>query len=148
MCARACTPSRVQFLGTPWTLARQAPLSMEFPRQEYMVPREIKIVDSESTRRVVPRAWGGDGELVFKGDRASVWEDEDVLEEGGGGGCSYYVYYEGACVSKRPVDVCVCVCETHGCVYVCETHVYVCICVTVFLCVCVRETHVCMCVCA
>ena len=27
--------SRVQFFGIPWTVAHQAPLSMEFPRQEY-----------------------------------------------------------------------------------------------------------------
>ena len=27
--------SRVQFFGTPWTVAHQAPLSMGFPRQEY-----------------------------------------------------------------------------------------------------------------
>ena len=27
--------SRVQLFATPWTVARQAPLSMEFPRQEY-----------------------------------------------------------------------------------------------------------------
>jgi len=27
--------SCVQFFGTPWTVAHQAPLSMEFPRQEY-----------------------------------------------------------------------------------------------------------------
>ena len=26
--------SRVRFLGTPWTVAHQAPLSMEFSRQE------------------------------------------------------------------------------------------------------------------
>ena len=25
----------VRFFATPWTVARQAPLSMEFPRQEY-----------------------------------------------------------------------------------------------------------------
>ena len=28
-------PSHAQLFGTPWTLARQAPLSMEFSRQEY-----------------------------------------------------------------------------------------------------------------
>ena len=95
-----------------------------------MVPREIKIVDPESTRRVVPRAWGGDGELVFKGDRASVWEGEDVLEEGGGGGCSYYVHYEGVCICVT-VFLCVCVCETHVC-----------------MCVCVRPMCMCVCVCA
>ena len=27
--------SRVQLFATPWTVARQAPLSMEFSRQEY-----------------------------------------------------------------------------------------------------------------
>ena len=27
--------SRVQFFATPWTVARQVPLSMEFSRQEY-----------------------------------------------------------------------------------------------------------------
>ena len=27
--------SHVQLFGTPWTVAYQAPLSMEFPRQEY-----------------------------------------------------------------------------------------------------------------
>ena len=27
--------SRVQLFATPWTVARQVPLSMEFPRQEY-----------------------------------------------------------------------------------------------------------------
>ena len=27
--------SRIQLFSTPWTVARQAPLSMGFPRQEY-----------------------------------------------------------------------------------------------------------------
>ena len=27
--------SRAKLFGTPWTVARQAPLSMEFSRQEY-----------------------------------------------------------------------------------------------------------------
>ena len=34
-CARAWPLSRVQLFATPWTVARQAPLSMGFPRQEY-----------------------------------------------------------------------------------------------------------------
>ena len=29
-----CVLSRVQLLATPWTVTRQAPLSMEFPRQQ------------------------------------------------------------------------------------------------------------------
>ena len=29
------SPSRVQLFATPWTVAHQAPLSVEFPRQEY-----------------------------------------------------------------------------------------------------------------
>ena len=32
---RAQLLSRVRLLVTPWTIAHQAPLSMEFPRQEY-----------------------------------------------------------------------------------------------------------------
>ena len=30
-----CVLSRVQLFATPWTVAHQAPLSMEFSRQEY-----------------------------------------------------------------------------------------------------------------
>ena len=30
-----CLLSRVRLFGTPWTVARQAPLSMGFSRQEY-----------------------------------------------------------------------------------------------------------------
>ena len=30
-----CGPSRAQLFVTPWTVARQAPLSMGFSRQEY-----------------------------------------------------------------------------------------------------------------
>ena len=32
---RAQSLSRVQLFGTPWTVGHQAPLSMEFSRQEY-----------------------------------------------------------------------------------------------------------------
>ena len=35
LCAHAQLLSHVQLFVTPWTIARQAPLSMEFPRQEY-----------------------------------------------------------------------------------------------------------------
>ena len=34
-CVRAQSLSCVWFFGAPWTVARQAPLSMEFSRQEY-----------------------------------------------------------------------------------------------------------------
>ena len=30
----------------------------------------------------------GNGELVFNGDRVSLWEDEEVLEMDGGDGCT------------------------------------------------------------
>ena len=33
--ARVCVLSRVRFSGNPWTVDRQAPLSMEFSRQNY-----------------------------------------------------------------------------------------------------------------
>ena len=35
VCARMRALSHVQLSATPWTVACQAPLSMEFPRQEY-----------------------------------------------------------------------------------------------------------------
>ena len=35
MCAHVPPLCRVQLFVTPWTVAQQAPLSMEFPRQEY-----------------------------------------------------------------------------------------------------------------
>lgn len=41
-------------------------------------------------RMVGARAWGreGNGELVFKGDRVSVWEDKKVLCTDGGDSCT------------------------------------------------------------
>ena len=35
VCVSVCTLNRVQLFATLWTVACQAPLSMEFPRQEY-----------------------------------------------------------------------------------------------------------------
>ena len=35
VCVSVCTLSHVQLFATLWTVACQAPLSMEFPRQEY-----------------------------------------------------------------------------------------------------------------
>ena len=35
MCACVFTLSGVQLFAAPWTIARQVPLSMGFPRQEY-----------------------------------------------------------------------------------------------------------------
>ena len=35
MCVCVCALSHVQFFATPWTAAHQAPLSMEFSRQDY-----------------------------------------------------------------------------------------------------------------
>lgn len=37
----------------------------------------------------LPGAAGGDGELVFCGDRPSVWKDEKILETRGSDGCTY-----------------------------------------------------------
>lgn len=31
---------------------------------------------------------GGNGKIMFRGDRISVWEDEIVLEMDGGDGCT------------------------------------------------------------
>ena len=35
MAQHACVLSRVRLFATPWAVARQVPLSMEFSRQEY-----------------------------------------------------------------------------------------------------------------
>ena len=35
MCALGCSVGCVRLFGTPWVVARQTPLSMGFPRQEY-----------------------------------------------------------------------------------------------------------------
>ena len=35
------------------------------------------------------RGWGrGNGDLVFNGDRVSVWKDEKLLDMDGGDGCT------------------------------------------------------------
>ena len=41
----ACTLSRVQVFVTPRTVARQTPLSMGFPRQEYLARGTMSPVD-------------------------------------------------------------------------------------------------------
>ena len=40
--------SRVQLFETPWTVARQAPLSMRFPRQEYWSRSKFCLTDTGS----------------------------------------------------------------------------------------------------
>ena len=44
--------SRVQLFATPWTVAYKAPLSMEFPRQEYWsgLPLPSPLCESEVTQ--------------------------------------------------------------------------------------------------
>ena len=47
----------------------------------YKVPRIVKFIETESTLVDARGQWGGvvrrrDGELVFNGDRVSVWEGE------------------------------------------------------------------------
>lgn len=43
-------------------------------------PRVVRFVETES-RVVAAWGWGeGNGEFEFHGDRASAWEDEEVLE--------------------------------------------------------------------
>ena len=59
------SPSRVQLFATPWTLARQAPLSMGFSRQEYWrwlpcpPPGNLPHPGIEPTPAVAP-AWQAD----------------------------------------------------------------------------------------
>ena len=53
----------------------------------YEVPRVVRLTETES-RMVVARGWEqGEAELLFNKSRASVWEEEKVLEMVGGNGC-------------------------------------------------------------
>ena len=47
--------SRVQFLATPWTVAYQAPLSMEFSRQEYW--SELPLPSPSHSPIPCPNTW-------------------------------------------------------------------------------------------
>ena len=57
--------SRVQFFVTPWTVARQAPLSMEFSRQEYWSglpcppPGDLPEPGIEPTSLILPKLADG-----------------------------------------------------------------------------------------
>lgn len=53
----------------------------------YEVPRAVKFKETES-RMAGARGRGREGSQVSDGDRAPVWEDEEVLETGGGDGCA------------------------------------------------------------
>ena len=63
MCARAL--SGAEFFATPWTIANQAPLSMEFPRQEYWsglpfpIPGDLSNPGIEPVSLVSPALAGG-----------------------------------------------------------------------------------------
>ena len=56
--------SHVQFFGTPWTVALQAPLLMEFSRQEYwsglpFPPGDLSHPGFKPTSRLSPALAGG-----------------------------------------------------------------------------------------
>ena len=45
----------------------------------YMIPLICSQIVETRSRQCVPGAGGGNGELVFNGDRAPVWENEKML---------------------------------------------------------------------
>ena len=57
--------SRVRYFGTAWTVARQAPLSLGFPRQEYWsglpfpAPEDLPDTGTEPTCPATPALSGG-----------------------------------------------------------------------------------------
>ena len=56
------------------------------------MPRLVRFIEMES-RMAIARGWGGQGgELVFKGDRVSVGEDEKNSRDGGAAGCTIGMY--------------------------------------------------------
>ena len=60
-----CVPSHVRLFVTPWTIACQAPLSMEFSSQEYWSglpfppPGDLSDAGSEAVSLVSPALAGG-----------------------------------------------------------------------------------------
>ena len=60
-----CVLSRVQLFATPWTVAHQAPLSMEFSKQEYWSrlpfpsPGELPNLEIELVSLASPELAGG-----------------------------------------------------------------------------------------
>ena len=48
--------SHVQLFATPWAVAHQAPLSMEFPREEYWSDLPCPTLDDLSGPRIEPMA--------------------------------------------------------------------------------------------
>ena len=50
----ACMFSHVQLFATPWAVAHQAPLSMEFPREEYWSDLPFPTLDDLSDPRIEP----------------------------------------------------------------------------------------------
>ena len=66
--------SHVRFFATPWTVACQAPLSMEFSRQEYWSGLPFPAPGIEPTSFASP-AWAGRFFTI-----SSTWEDRNPSE--------------------------------------------------------------------
>ena len=80
----ACVLSRVQLFVTPWTVARQAPLSMGFSRQDYWSG-----VAMPSSRGSAPPR---DGACIFcsastAGGFFATEPPGEPMDDGGGGQC-------------------------------------------------------------
>ena len=51
----------------------------------------VRSLEESSSKRQKVGWWGwgaGDGELMFNGDKVSIWEDEKVLQMDGGDRCT------------------------------------------------------------
>ena len=70
--------SRVQFLGTPWTLAYQAPPSMEFSRQEYWSGLPFPSPGDLPDPGIEPGYYSGERLLSWRG-RGRVWAGKNTL---------------------------------------------------------------------
>ena len=76
--------SRVRLFATPWTVARQAPLSMGFSRQEYWSGLPFPSPGDLCNPGIKPRSSGGsDGKesACNAGDPGLIPSWEDPLEE-------------------------------------------------------------------
>ena len=58
-------------------------LSMFLRSFLYEIFSLVKFIETDNRRKADARGWGKwDGELMFSGDRVSVWEDEKCSEDG------------------------------------------------------------------
>ena len=78
----ACVLSRVRLFATPWTIAWQAPLSMEFSRQEYWTGLPFPTLVSADTQAepLSTASPSGSASRVSPGPAANQYKANKLVE--------------------------------------------------------------------